>query len=292
MDLVAVETSLKLAIGKQRTVDDVVSPSIVERLSVTLDSSVVTPRTGDPLPPGWHTVFCLQAPARGSLGADGLPASFDQIPPIQMQRRMFGGARLTFHRPLIVGEMIQCESAVSDVKVRTSPSSHMAIVTLRHSYSGASGIAVTEEQDIIYLEPLGIEGEKPASVPAPMPVPTSVRHVTPDPIMLFRFSALTFNSHRIHYDAPYSVEVEKLPGLMVQGKLIALQLLETVRASAPAAQPQSFEYRSGRALFANAAFSLSVSLDATGRAARLWASDAKGRTVQNASMIFAKPVVN
>ncbi len=290
MDLAAIEASLNTAIGKSRTVEDFVSPSIVERLSVTLESSASPPRAGDRLPFGWHTVFCLQAPARRALGADGLPASFDQIPPVPMQRRMFGGARLTYHRPLIVGEPIRCESSVATVKVRSSPSSHMAIVTLRHGYTGASGLSLTEEQDIIHLEPLGGGGEKSTSAQDTMPAPTWVRHVTPDPIMLFRFSALTFNSHRIHYDAPYSADVEKLPNLMVQGKLIALQLLETVRSAAPSAQPRSFEYRSGRPLFADAAFALSACLDETRLSAKLWASDARGRTVQSASMSFAEPV--
>ena len=290
MDLEAIEASLKAAAGKVRTTGDVITAAVAERLSVTLEAGLPAPAKGQALPPGWHTMFCLQAPPRSSLGVDGLPTLFDQIPAVPMQRRMFGGARMTFHAPLLVGEDIRCESEMGEAKVRSSPSAHMVIVTLRHRYYGSSGLAVTEEQDVVHLEPLGGAAEKPASAPEAMPQATWTRTVTPDPIMLFRFSALTFNSHRIHYDAPYSANEEKLPALMVQGKLIALQILETVRKNAPAARPQRFEYRSGRPLFADAPFTTSALLEAGGEKARLWAADSKGRTVQTASMTFAAPV--
>lgn len=290
MDLTAIEATLKAAVGKPRSREDYVSPAVVERLAVTLESPLPAPRSGEFLPAGWHTVFCLQAPPRAALGPDGMPATFDQIPAVPMQRRMFGGARLTFHAPLVVGQPISCESELIDAKVRTSAAGHMAIATLRHRYFGATGLAVAEEQDIIFLEPIAGSAEKSANAPEPKPAPTWTRRIDADPILLFRFSALTFNSHRIHYDAPYSAAAEKLPGLIVQGKLIALHLLENVRAAAPGARLTRLDYRSGRPLFAGAPFSLSASLDAAGTAAKLWADDDNGRTVQTASVEFAEPV--
>jgi 3-methylfumaryl-CoA hydratase len=209
-----------------------------------------------------------------------------------MQRRLFGGAKTTFHAPLVIGQQVRCESEMTDVKTRTTAASHLAIVKLSHRFFGPAGLALEEEQDIIHMEPIAGAAERPAQSAADaMPEPTWQRSIVPDPIMLFRFSALTFNSHRIHYDAQYSTEVEKLPGLIVQGRLIALALLEVVRAAAPAASIRSFEYRSGRPLFAGGTCTLKATLDDGGRRARLWAEDSKARTVQTATLEFAEPVV-
>lgn len=289
MDLAPIENLLKQATGRKRTSEDILSPSLIERLAVTLESDAVVPRPGDPLPPGWHTIFCLKAPSRAQLDVDGLAAGDELIPPVPMQRRMFGGARLTFHAPLIVGQPIRCESEMTDARTRTTTSGHLAIATLRHRYLGPTGLAVTEEQDIIHMEPIAAtSAEGPATPPKAEPLPPSTwqRSVTTDPIMLFRFSALTFNSHRIHYDLPYSTGEEKLPGLMVQGKLIALQLLETVRAASPATKVERFEYRSGRPLFAGRGCILKVAVDGEGRGARAWAEDGKGQVVQSATLGF------
>ena len=290
MDLAAIEADLKAAAGRRQIVEDYISPALVERLAVTLESQAGRPKVGDRLPSGWHTIFCLQAPPRDALGLDGLPSGNELIPPVAMQRRMFGGARMTFHGALVVGEPVRCESELAETKTRTTPTAQLAIVTLRHRYFGSAGLAVVEEQDIIHMEPTGTAAERVASTVEVMPAPTWRRHMSPDPVMLFRFSALTFNSHRIHYDAPYSAEVERLPGLMVQGKLIALQLLETVRAAVPSARLEMFEYRSGRPLFASGRCALSAKLDETGRSVRLWAEDHKGLPVQTASMTFSAPV--
>ncbi len=295
MDLAGIEASLRSAIGSARTTEDIVVPALVERLWVTLETQTPLPRRGDHLPAGWHTIFCLKAPTRAELCVDGLPDKFDGIPPVPMQRRMFGGARLTFHAPLIVGEPICCESEMLDVKTRTTATGHLAIVTMRHRYSGPNGLAVEEQQDIINMEPIEkpTERQAKAALPAkaePVPAATWQRKFETDPIMLFRFSALTFNSHRIHYDAPYSAEAEKLPGLMVQGKLVALQLIETARQAAPQADVKRFEYRSGRPLFAGRGCVLKAALAGDGLGAQLWAEDGKGQVVQSASISFAKPV--
>lgn len=294
MNLAAIEASLRSAIGMARTTEDSVVPALVERLWVTLETQAPLPRRGDHLPAGWHAIFCLKAPTRAELGGDGLPEGLDGIPPVPMQRRMFGGARLTFHAPLIVGEPIRCESELLDVKTRTTATGHLAIVTMRHRYSGPNGLAVEELQDLINMEPIE-PAERPAQAAAPakaepMPAATWQRRVEPDPIMLFRFSALTFNSHRIHYDAPYSAETEKLPGLMVQGKLIALQLIETARHAAPQADVKRFEYRSGRPLFAGRECVLKAALADDGLGAQLWAEDETGQVVQSGAIAFAEPV--
>ena len=292
MDLTAIEASLRAAIGQRRTSEDLVVPALVERLAVTLESSLPVPRAGDVLPAGWHTIFCLKAPARAELGADGLAKGFDLIPPVPMQRRMFGGARARFQGPLVVGEPVRCESELIDAKVRTGPAGHLAIATLRLRYSGPAGLAVEEEQDIIHMEPSPSAGGRVSATPRPEPLPPVAwqRRVSDDPVMLFRFSALTFNSHRIHYDLPYCIEVEKIPGLIVQGKLIGLHLLETVRAGAPSARVTQFDYRSGRPLYAGRGCVLKAALEEAGARARVWAEDGRGEIVQTASITFERPV--
>lgn len=292
MDLAGIENDLRQAIGRRSEIEDVVAPALVARLAVTLEADPSTVRSGANLPIGWHTAFCVDAPARSELGVDGLPNGIRLIPQVDMQRRMFGGARLTFHAALKVGEAIRCESELADVKVRTTATGHLAIATLRHRFYGPGGLAVVEEQDIIHLQPLdtAIAADKaPAPVPAaaspPLrPAPTWQRTIVPDTVMLFRFSAVTFNSHRIHYDAPYASQAEKLPGLIVQGKLLALQLLETMRRNAPGAAISHFEYRSTRPLYAGAPCTLAVEMDHAGSAANLWAENDTGAIVQTASL--------
>ena len=290
MNFKVLEADLRQAVGGRKVVEDRIAPSLVERLAVTLECDGPAPRTGEALPPGWHTIFCLQAPARVGLGADGLPQRYDLIPPVPMQRRVFGGARLEFHGPLVVGEPVRCESELSDAKVRSTATAHLAITTLRHRFFGSAGLAVIEEQDIVHMEPMDGATEKAPGLSERRPRPTWQRAITPDPITLFRFSALTFNSHRIHYDAPYAASVEKLPGLMVQGKLIALHLLETVRRAAPDAGLRQFTYRSARPLYAGSRCTLAVQLGDGGSEARLWAEDEGGAVVQTASLTLAKAI--
>ena len=290
MDLEALETGLRRAVGRRKVTDDWVAASLVERLAVTLDCEGPAPRNGEPLPPGWHTIFCLHAPSRNQLGDDGLPRQYDLIPAVPMQRRLFGGARLAFRSRLMVGEPVRCESELSDTKVRSTATAHLAIATLRHCFFGSAGLAVVEEQDIIHMEPVEGVTEKAPSAGESRPNPTWQRTMAPDALTLFRFSAMTFNSHRIHYDAPYAETVEKLPGLVVQGKLIALQLLETVRRAAPAADLTHFAYRSARPLYAGSRCTLAVKLGDGGSDAKLWAEDEAGAVVQTGSLTLASPI--
>ena len=285
MDLAAIETTLRQAIGRRAMVEDHIAPMMVARLAATLE--VDAPRAGERLPPGWHMVFCLEVPSRGDLDTDGLPRGFSLIPQVDMPRRMFGGARLSFHAPLVVGQPVRCESELADVKVRSTAAAHLAIATLRHRFFSAGQLAVTEEQDIVHLKPIQGGPEKAAAPADPVPAPTWQRDILPDEITLLRFSALTFNSHRIHYDKPYAVEVERLPNLVVQGKLIALHLLETVRGFAPEAAAAQFEYRSTRPLYAGTRCKLAAKLGPSGEELKLWAQDADEKVVQAASMKLA-----
>jgi 3-methylfumaryl-CoA hydratase len=285
--MAVIETALRQAIGRRAAIDDYVAPVIVARLAATLE--VDAPRAGDALPPGWHMIFGLEVPRRADLDTDGLPRAFNLIPHVDMPRRMFGGARLSFHAPLMVGQPLRCESELADAKVRSTAGAHLAIATLRHRFFGPDGLAVVEEQDIVHMQPIEGGQEKAAAPPAPMPAPDWQHDIVPDEIMLFRFSALTFNSHRIHYDRPYSASVERLPNLVVQGKLIALHLLETVRRFAPEADVAQFEYRSTRPLYAGGRCKLAATLASSRADVRLWAQNADEKVVQAASIKLAMP---
>jgi 3-methylfumaryl-CoA hydratase len=303
MDLAAIEAEMRRAIGTRKVSEDYVAPTLVERLAVTLECEGDPPRAGAPLPPTWHTIFCLQTPARSELGDDGLPRRYDLIPPVPMQRRLFGGARLEFHAPLRVGEKVTCESELSDVKVRSTPGAHLAVATLRHRFFGGAGLAVVEEQDIIHMEPIpggGKSGGPPkadnrtdnkndsnADVRA---AGTWQRTIMVDSVTLFRFSALTFNSHRVHYDVPYAEGVEKLPKLVVQSKLIALALVETMRRAAPEAELATFQYRSTRPLYAGTPCTLAATLGEDRSSMQLWAQDEAAAMVQTASLTLTKPL--
>jgi len=295
MDLAAVEADMRQAIGARKVSEDYIAPALVERLAVTLECEGAAPRAGAALPPTWHTIFCLQSPVRSELGEDGLPRRYDLIPPVPMQRRLFGGARLEFHAPLVIGEKVTCESELADVKLRSTAGAHLAVATLRHRFFGSAGLAVVEEQDIIHMEPIpgGAKSDAPrkaGSDIATLPEPTWLRPLTIDSVTLFRFSALTFNSHRIHYDTPYAESVEKLRGLVVQGKLIALALVETVRRAAPEAEVAAFQYRSTRPLYAGTPCTLAGTLDDDRSSVRLWAQDEAGAVVQTGSLVLVRPL--
>ena len=178
------------------------------------------------------------------------------MPPIPDRRRMFAGGRLRIQAPMLIGERIVRESRLLSAKVKSGRSGDMVFVTVQHEYCrpDSGQVLVTEEQDIVYRsQPPGrtLAGATP---PEGVPEPTSQwRLETPtDPTLLFRFSALTYNTHRIHYDEPYVTQVEGFPGLVVHGPLLALLMLEVPRRYRPDAAVEQFEFRLVRPAFVGA----------------------------------------
>jgi 3-methylfumaryl-CoA hydratase len=207
---------------------------------------------GDPLPPLWHWFYLLDHPAQAEIGADGHPVGGPFLPPIPGRRRMFAGGRLQLDAPIGVGAELVSRSAVADVSVKSGRSGDLAFVTVRHELA-ADGVPVgTEEQDIVYRsEPAGTP---PRAVPRPatdVPEPTGEwrSELATDPVLLFRFSALTYNGHRIHYDRPYATQAEGYPDLVVHGPLLALLALELPRILSPEQRVRSFAYRLVRPAF-------------------------------------------
>jgi 3-methylfumaryl-CoA hydratase len=216
---------------------------------------------GSPLPPLWHWFHFLPQAPQAQLDADGHPARGGFLPPIPYPRRMFAGARVDFHHPLTIGEPAERHGTIGDVVLKSGRSGALAFVTVRYEIQQAGRRCISEEQDIVYREP-GPAFAAPIVQPAPPPLAgTWTRTITPDARLLFRFSALTFNAHRIHYDRPYARDEEGYPGLVVHGPLTAM-LLADLAASHSARPIKGFSFRGVAPLFDLAPFQLIGTRDA------------------------------
>ncbi|MBX3662900.1 MAG: MaoC family dehydratase N-terminal domain-containing protein [Burkholderiales bacterium] len=277
--------SLKQWIGRTETAVDHVTVPAVNRLSATLDRDDPFPRIGDPLPVGWHSILFPRVVRHSQIGPDGHPQRGDFLPPVPLPRRMFAGKRTTFIAPLQVGDEVQRLSTIQNVTIKDGRSGRMVFVTVKTDISSPRGLAISEEQDIVYRG----EPDRNAPPPAPQPAPGRAvwqHEVTPDPVMLFRYSALTFNGHRIHYDHPYVTGVEGYPNLVMNGGLTTLLVYELARTHA--STPVKFmSSRNVRALFVNRSITLCGEPSADNRTARLWAQDDSGALALTAEAEFA-----
>ncbi|WP_306320299.1 MULTISPECIES: MaoC family dehydratase N-terminal domain-containing protein [unclassified Streptomyces] len=235
-------------------------------LSGLFDQEPVVGGVGDALPPLWHWLYLLDRPAQAELGEDGHPRDGLFLPPLPERRRMFGGGRYTFRAPLRVGDLVTRRSEVVSVRVREGGSGPLLLVTVRHAYAVEGEVRTVEEQDIVYKRPGGVVAGAPklseqaaATTPEQPPQQPTTRWsftLRPDPSLLFRFSALTYNAHRIHYDRDYARDVEGYPDLVVHGPLLALSLLELPRRYAPERQVAAFSFRAKAPLFAPREFAV------------------------------------
>jgi 3-methylfumaryl-CoA hydratase len=275
---------LRSWIGREETVTDSVRPFQVAGMAATLDRDDPSPAHGDALPPPWHWMFFQPTALQSELGPDGHPKRGEFLPPVPLPRRMWAGGRLAFLAPLHVGDAISRVSRIADVTMKEGRSGRLVFVLVRHQLSGPRGLAITEEHDIVYRDEAA-PGEAPAqSHPAPMQA-TWQREIMPDPVLLFRYSALTFNGHRIHYDRPYATEIEGYPGLIVHGPLIATLLLDLVRRNSPAIIT-GFRFRALRPLFDTAPFTLCGNPNPDDTVS-LWTRDCTGQTSMQATAMLA-----
>ncbi|NWG20899.1 MAG: acyl-CoA dehydrogenase [Chloroflexi bacterium] len=216
-------------IGRTDLLDDDLSPAQAQAAAATFEAPDAPFTQGAPLPPLWHWFYFLPRAPQSQLGDDGHPQRGGFMPPIPLPRRMFAGARLRFHRPLILGKPAHREGVIRTITRKSGRSGSLAFVVVGYRYYQEDQLCIEEEQDIVYREP---GAPLPAPVPVafpPAPEGAWVRVVMPDTRLLFRFSALTFNAHRIHYDRPYAEHEEGYPGLVVHGPLTAVLLLELAR---------------------------------------------------------------
>ncbi len=249
-------------LGKERLEEEVLSLAQAQGLAATLDRDPASLKDGDVLPAGWHWIYFTPTAGRSALGTDGHEERAGFLPS-PLPRRMWAGGSLRFPGTLRIGEQVRRVSTIQSIEHKQGRSGPLVFVTVQHQISNQDGPAVVEEQNLVYLPetPPGEKaggGERPA-IAAPVEADWSEAY-TADEITLFRFSALTFNSHRIHYDLSYVTEVEGYPGLVVHGPLLALLLLDAgIRHTGDGStdlMPQLFRYRALRPLFCNEAFQL------------------------------------
>ncbi len=276
-DIAATPTDLAALrdwIGRSEQRSDLVTAAPLAALSATLDREDGEPPPGSDVPPLWHWLyFTPQALAR-DIGPDGHPRRGGFLPPVPLPRRMWAGGRLDFHHPLQVGDEVTRRSRITDVQLKSGRSGTLVFVTVQHEIANARGVAIEEEHDIVYRDMPQPGAPSPAPQAAPAEAAFS-RPIVPDPVLLFRYSALTFNGHRIHYDRSYVTEVEGYPGLIVHGPLIATLLLDALRRQQPQARIRRFAFKALRPIFDIHAFDVCGRPEGERRIA-LWARDHEG----------------
>jgi len=274
---------LQAWVGRSETLDDGLRPAVAAAMAASLDLTDVGTAPGDPLPALWHWLFFHVVRRRAELGRDGHPAVGGFLPPVALPRRMWAGGRLTFGPPLTLGAQARKVSTVQAVRETAGRSGALTFVTVGHRVTDAAGGLVEEEQDIVYRE-------QPPPGDRAAPPPKFPEHeaewreaVRPDPVLLFRYSALTFNGHRIHYDADFCREEEGYEGLVVHGPLIATLLLDLPRRRLPGLAVRRFAFRAVSPLFCPHPFSVCGRRD--GETLHLWAENHRGELAMTAEAV-------
>ena len=275
---------LRQWIGRTESCADVAAAWPVAALAGTLDRDDPLPQNGDEIPPGWHWLYFLETTRASALGHDGHPKRGGFLPPVALARRMWAGGRLDFRRSLRVGEPLRRDSEIIAVEPKQGKSGSLVFVTVRHTVLASGAIAVIEEHDIVYREAAKPGEPQPPGRPAPAN-PSWRREVTADPVTLFRFSALIFNAHRIHYDLDYARLEEHYPGLVVHGPLQTILLLDLARrhASRPV---KRLDYRAQHPVFHTERFTVNGMPVNGGSKAELWTATAAGRYAMTGTAYF------
>jgi len=275
-------------LGRSETATDVITATPYAALSATLDRPSGRPPEGTPLPPLWHWLYFLPLYQQSEVGPDGHARRGEFLPPVPLPRRMWAGSELEFHDPLRVGDEVTRVSTIAAINEKTGRSGSLVFVKVRHELrrNGESALALAETHDIVYRE----AARAGAGAPAPAAAPVAAawqRKVVPDAVLLFRYSALTFNGHRIHYDRSYVTEVEGYPGLVVHGPLLATLLLDLLREHRPHAAVARFAFRASSPLFDIDPFFVCGEPASDGTTVRLWAKDHRGGLAMEATAIVS-----
>jgi len=283
-------THLQEWLGKTETLQDIVTAAPVRALSATLNRPDAAPIKGSFLPELWHWLYFLPCALQSEIGTDGHPKRGGFLPPVPLPRRMWAGSRVEWLAPLSVDDAIQRVSKIESVTHKAGRTGDLIFVLVKHTISNQNGLVLVEEHDIVYRDS-PVPGDKPV---APTPAPTGAswsKTITPDDVLLFRYSALTFNGHRIHYDRKYVTEVEGYPGLIVHGPLIATLLVDLVRQSIPNCKLKSFEFRAIRPTFDINVFKVNakpdLEKDPSGKTISIWAEDHEGWLTMQATAVLA-----
>ncbi len=274
-------TAVRAQLGRKVIEHDVATAAPLRGMVVTFDRDERAPEEGEPIAPGWHLAYFPEPSRLAELGADGLPLARGMLPAMPLPRRMYAGAKLTFHAPILVGDILTRETEFTDVQLREGSTGTLILATQTRRFLTPRGLALTDEQHTVFREavPPGAQSGVPKREAPPADTMWQ-RTITPDPVSLFRYSALTFNPHRIHYDRPYAMEVEGYPGLVVHGPFAQQCLLDLLRDHVGAASIADFTMRARAPLFDVAPFR--VLGRRTGGTAELWAVTPEGTVAMQA----------
>jgi 3-methylfumaryl-CoA hydratase len=276
---------LRTWIGRTQTEQELVSPRLAQQLAATLDYEDV-PRNGAPLPPLWHWAFFPHIVAQTQVGSDGHPKRGGFLPPVPLPRRMWAGSRVRFERPLVVGSEVTRTSQIVDVAAKEGRTGKLVFVRLRHELEDSEGPLLSEEQDVVYRDSATTAYSAATSPTAPSEY-TWKRAIVPDPVMLFRYSADTFNGHRIHYDRTYAQEQEGYPALVVHGPLTATLLIDFVRRRLPTQTIASFSFKAVNPLFDRTPVHLYAARATGSNEVKLWAANPDGVLCVDATATLA-----
>jgi 3-methylfumaryl-CoA hydratase len=265
---------LRQWIGRTEEASDIVTAQLVKALRATLFMEIGKPKAGDAAPLTAH--WCLAQPVypMSELGPDGHPARGGFLPPVPLPRRMWAGGELEFFEPLRVGEEMTRTSRIADVTMKTGSTGALCFVSVNHQITTPRGTAIRERQDIVYRE-MSTTPAAPAKAPPPSPPAKHRESHMADPVLLFRYSALTFNGHRIHYDRDYVTRVEGYPGLVFHGPLQAALIVELAAKLHGGAAPKKLSYRGVQPLFEGSEFSVNANDNASGM--ELWTANSQGQ---------------
>jgi 3-methylfumaryl-CoA hydratase len=269
-------------VGRQETAVDDITATPLAALAALLDREPVRPAAGDAIPLLAHWLYFLPLHRQSTLGEDGHAERGGFLPPVDLPRRMWAASRFRFLSPLRVADHVQRISTIQSITPKQGRSGPLVFVRVGHRIEVGTRAAIEEEHDIVYREP-----PAPGTDAARAPSCTAQwrREVRPDPVLLFRYSALTFNGHRIHYDRPYVTGVEGYPGLVVHGPLLGTLLIDALCQHAPDAQVVGYEFKALRPMFDTAPFQVCGRRD--GARAALWIEDAAGALCMDATAELA-----
>jgi len=279
---------LKTHVGRRQTATDVLHPGPANMLRLTFDRPEPEFKAGDPLPPAWLALYFLPQFRPGELRPDGSPRDAGVVPPMPLPRRMFAGERVRFHTPLRIGDAVRRETELADISLKSGSTGTLVFATVVNRVFGPDGLALEDERRTVFREEVkaGERNQAPRRDPAPTDVPWR-KKVTADPVVLFRFSALTFNSHRIHYDHKWAMETEGYPALVVHGPFTTTQLIDFARDCHPGRTLRGYTTQARAPLFEGATFELRGRPTADGRAAEFWAVTPDGTIAMSAEVELA-----
>lgn len=274
-------------VGKTEILRDDITAAPLRSLSATLDRDDLPPVAGTAVPPLWHWLYFLPSQRQSDIGPDGHPKRGGFLPPVPLPRRMWAGGRLQWHQQVLqVGDAATRSSRIESVTHKAGRTGDLVFVLVKHELRNDQGLVLTEEHDIVY------RANPQAGDPVPPPQAAEKDAawsdiVRPDDVLLFRYSALTFNGHRIHYDRRYVTEVEGYPGLVVHGPLIATLLVDLLRRNMPDARLLGFQFRAVRPVFDIAPFRLHGRPSPDGKTVQLWTEDHEGWLTMQATATLA-----